>query len=205
MKIPKLLLSHSEINVNSKHILKDRDDDNMDIKSALIIAIESDNLDIVKILLKNPNINVNTRSKKKIPYSDQYEEKTALCVAIEKGNIEIIKELLSSKDIDINSRQFINISYPYREMDDPTRKTTCSALKIAIDKKNVDIANLLISHPGISINDQDSEYIEYMSKMSSWIEYKMGGSWSYIMPLIYEVMNYPGSSFELQFKAKSKK
>lgn len=36
--------------------------------------------------------------------------------------------------------------------------------------------------------------------MSSFTEYKMGGGWYYIMPLLHEVMHHPGRDFEVKIE-----
>ena len=197
IEIAKLLLSHPQIDVNFNHKIEDNDNDNIDVKSALILAIENEELDIVKLLLANPKIDVNARSIKKKAYEKDYDEKTPLYFAIQKGNIEITKEILKSNDFDINSSQLIKVSYPYEEGNDPTTKTLISALNLATEQSNLDIVNLLLSHPKISLNEQSTKCLKYMSKMSSFVEYKMGGGWSYIMPLINKVMNNPGNDFKL--------
>ncbi|KAK8881653.1 hypothetical protein M9Y10_004397 [Tritrichomonas musculus] len=197
IEIAKLLLSHPQIDVNFNHKIEDNDNDNIDVKSALILAIENEELDIVKLLLANPKIDVNARSIKKKAYEKDYDEKTPLYFAIQKGNIEIIKEILKSNDFDVNSSQLIKVSYPYEEGNDPTTKTLISALNLATEQSNLDIVNLLLSHPKISLNEQSTKCLKYMSKMSSFVEYKMGGGWSYIMPLINKVMNNPGNDFKL--------
>lgn len=75
-------------------------------KTALYIAIEKGNIEIVKLLLKNEKIDVNISNRIKWHESgtdncNQYE-KTALFLAIEKENIEIIELLLSNNKIDVN-------------------------------------------------------------------------------------------------------
>lgn len=194
-EITKLLLSHSYINVNSKHIIKEKHEF-LNIKSALILAIENDDLEIVKLLLKDPYIDVNTIFVEFV--FGQYQQKTALCVALEKGNIEIIKELLLTENIDLNSKQIVSVVYPYEEWEDPTTKTVRCALNIAIDKQNIDIINLLLSHSKIRINDQKDECLDYISPLSTYTEGRGGGGWYHSMPLIKEIMDYPGSNFHLQ-------
>ena len=71
-------------------------------KTALNIAVEKNNLEIVKLLLKNERIDVNA------PYKpNEREVESALYLAVEKENIEIIKLLLTNDQLDIN---FLNIS-----------------------------------------------------------------------------------------------
>lgn len=87
-------------------------------KSALIVAVENDNDDIVRLLLNNPEIKVNAVSKlsrldevegwEDARYHGRKKEKTtiiekpALYIAVQNNNIEIIKLLLQHPDIDIN-------------------------------------------------------------------------------------------------------
>lgn len=123
-------------------------------KTALHIAVEQNDLDIVKMLLSYEKINVNTISiyNYKIEKHDKgyryYEhevvEKTALLVAVENDNLEIIKLLLEQKNIDVTKpltfTSYIKTSNPFNN----TRKIIKKkVLDVAIQKNNQTIINTL--------------------------------------------------------------
>ncbi len=74
-----------------------------DKKTALNMAVEYNNIDLVKLLLSCKNINVNIESIS-IPRSKAKYNKTALYIAVEKNNEEIIKLLLENPLIDVNAK-----------------------------------------------------------------------------------------------------
>lgn len=65
-------------------------------KTALYLAVEIKNIEIIKLLLSNERINVNILNK------SESGNKTTLHLAVEKEYIEIIKLLLNNKEIEIN-------------------------------------------------------------------------------------------------------
>ena len=76
-------------------------------KTALILAIEKDNTEIIQLLLRNPNIDINKKIRKNIETGKclhQHTEKTALHFSVEREKLEIIKLLVSNPKIDINSQ-----------------------------------------------------------------------------------------------------
>ena len=103
-----------------------------------------------------------------------------------------------TENIDLNSKQIVKVVYPYEQWEDPTTKTVKCALNIAIDKQNIDIINLLLSHSKIRINDQKDEYLDYISPLNTYVEGRGGEGWYHSMPLIQELMDYPGSNFHFQ-------
>lgn len=152
-------------------------------KSALIVAVENDNDDIVRLLLNNPEIKVNAVSKlsrldevegwEDARYHGRKKEKTtiiekpALYIAVQNNNIEIIKLLLQHPDIDINLRYINKKIIEYYQYS----KVKKTALHLAIEKDNVDISKLLLQNKNIDVNallskkgkiiEDNNEYEEY--------------------------------------------
>ena len=97
-EIVEILLKDKKIDVNS---IKDN-------KTALMIAIENENLELIRLLISNKDINVNASCEHIIKYDDYYfqdsypEEITPLYLAVDKENIEIIQLLLTNEKIDVN-------------------------------------------------------------------------------------------------------
>ena len=78
-------------------------------KTALYLAIESNDVKIAQLLITYPNIDINIKcTDKTIYYSNEKDPEvnesftTALHYAINRNRIEIIKLLLNNKQIDIN-------------------------------------------------------------------------------------------------------
>lgn len=98
----KLLLKRQDVDVNSLYESKT----STYIKTtALNIAIDQENKEIVRMLLSKPNINVNIKSihKKYISYEiDERSEMTPIYNAVAKRNKEIVQMLLTRNEIDVN-------------------------------------------------------------------------------------------------------
>ena len=95
-------------------------------QTALIIATDNDDIEIVKILLEGTNTDVNAK--------DKYEQ-TALMIATDNGDIEIVKMLLENPNIDVNAK-------------DENGQT---ALMIAAQSGNTEIFKLLHTEPNIDL------------------------------------------------------
>lgn len=89
-------------------------------KTALHVAVEKGNIEIVELLLSNPNININILSISKyfffikigiVVFFLIFVHRTALHIAIDKENMEIIKLLLENTNIDINLKETISIFF----------------------------------------------------------------------------------------------
>lgn len=127
VKTVKALLEHSSTDVNAqarffqlkkekikgkkKLIDKKQIEEDTKTETALHIAVQSYNYDIIKVLLQSPNININARliahhevkkvkqrKEKKVHESD--ETKTALHIAAQQGSAPIVELLLSQPKID---------------------------------------------------------------------------------------------------------
>ena len=122
-------------------------------KTALILVIENNNIDIVKILLSSPKININAYCKHKycehvidVKCIEEDHEKTALHLAIENNNIDIVKILFSSPEIDVNA---------YYKYKDNKRNTT--ALHMAVENKYLEIIACLLEYKRIDLNKKDGQ------------------------------------------------
>ena len=101
--IIKTIIENMEIDINS---VKDN-------KTALIIAVENENLDLVQLLLTNEKIDINLSTEHLS--IKKYSEKIApFYVAVEKENVEIIKLFLKHEKIDINCLNKV-VSYSEQE------------------------------------------------------------------------------------------
>lgn len=130
-------------------------------KTALIMAVEQENIEIIQLLLAYDKIHINDPLliKKGTPDSSinyNYgfkpikeiqldscflEKKSALVLAIEKGSIDITKHLLKHNDIDLN---FINKAYNYSERLPGWDKTT--APNLAVENGCTKIVELLLEY-----------------------------------------------------------
>lgn len=129
IQIIKLLLSNRKIDVNLRYeiINKDyrlknhwkgeNDNETVEKKTPLQIAIEKNNIKIINLLLAKKMINVNMTSYcstshcnfndeeyKTLDDNDKEEEFSALHFAVSKGFMEIVKLLLDQETIDVNSK-----------------------------------------------------------------------------------------------------
>ena len=130
--------------------------------SALHLAVEIGNLEIVQLLLSSSKIDVNLKNKKYsqmnpifqsnkendkdyLYYYSEDSEKTALYIAIENKNIKIVQQLLSREDIDVNIKCKIESNQEK------------APLHLSASLKNVEITSLLVNHKGIDIDIVDEK------------------------------------------------
>lgn len=117
--------------------------------TALILAIEIGNLEIVKILLSKSKINVNKEGMFKTEKTKEIE--TPLCRAVSLNDIDIIQLLLSHSQVDINQKsKYYHESYYSEYLEIYLQEKT--ALAIAIENNNHEIINILLSHSEIDLN-----------------------------------------------------
>lgn len=150
--------------------------------TALHIALEKDNLEIIKTLLSCQNIDVNIKYnlEKHSKFADMTykanEEKTSLCMAIEKENIEAVRLLLSFKNINVNT-PLKRKSESYRKEDQLVVekewwwsdeyfgkleiKEEKTPLFISVEKGNLEIVKLLLPCKDIQPNLLSKSYICY--------------------------------------------
>lgn len=160
IEIINLLLSNSDININSTSVSNGKED------TALNIAIRKNNIEIVKLLLANLEIDVYPQPKKgnkienpliiasrnknyeiielllkypKIDKNEDFAKENILINAINDNDIDIVKLLLSDPNINVN----------YKSV---TENSKDSLLNIAIRKNNNEIIKLFMNHPKIEIN-----------------------------------------------------
>ncbi|KAK8847051.1 hypothetical protein M9Y10_019626 [Tritrichomonas musculus] len=137
--IPRSTRMNNRVNL----INRSRQEFNFENASALHIAIEKENIDIVKLLLKKPEIDVNQQC---IRYHYNYKVKetlTPLHIAIEKENCEIVELLLQNPNIDVNKRSVL-ITANFFVMKTPINQ--------AINLGNAKLVDVLSRHPKININ-----------------------------------------------------
>lgn len=172
-EIVKILLTHSDINVNIKITIEQNTDEckrKKIGKTALHIAIENKNIEIVDYLLSHPKIDANIKCEyyeyNKIKHYNGYEsswhktEKTPLILAAEKQSTDIIKLLLSQSKIILNNESLHNDgtenykknydSSSEKPKIDTTEKKV--SLHIAVENQDVETVKLLLSHPFIDAN-----------------------------------------------------
>lgn len=153
----RILLSHKNIDVNKQSSFKldkkldgyEYDEDNQgneeeeqsgdrerdkqirSKKTALHLAVEKNDIEIVKLLLNYSKIDVNKREKYQLikPLLKIDAQKTALQIAIEKKEIDIVKLLLEQQSISINER------IPYRVDREPKRSLCYCEEEESNDKK----------------------------------------------------------------------
>lgn len=168
-KIVNLLLQNQNIDINMKLLsyyksnegdfLCESEHESKREKTALLLAIEENEIEIVKLLLSNDKIDINCFVKFDIfghekdeirNYKCTVEQETsALYLAIDQNLIEIANLLLENKKIDVNL---------------PTKnKTDCSDKKyskheeitpliIAIKKRRTEIIKMLLKNDKIDVN-----------------------------------------------------
>ena len=162
VEIVKLILSHPNINANVKscEIIQSYSKNNPDVykkegnaiikeKSALLVAAEKREIEIIKLLLANPKINVNDKSISKYGYKTK--EKTVLNYAVLENENEIVKILLENKNIDVN------IKYIYNN-NTTLEQSEVTSLNMAVNNGNIEIIKLLLSNQNIDVNCR-SKYI----------------------------------------------
>ncbi|KAK8887437.1 hypothetical protein M9Y10_038481 [Tritrichomonas musculus] len=104
------LLSIKKIDPNSKHIKLSTfsgSEKDYQEKSALIIAIERENIEIIRLLVSIKKTNVNSIHLNRYDGGKYIEENNALIIATMTKNPEIVQLLLSRKNIDINAKYFL--------------------------------------------------------------------------------------------------
>ena len=117
-------------------------------KTALFLAVEKENFEIVKLLLSNENVDVNCSCS--FEYDPEHhikEEQTPLLMAVSKQNIEIIGLLLSNNKIDVNCvGNYIDnyIGYENETHYECSDEKLITALSIAIQNQNIEIIKLLL-------------------------------------------------------------
>lgn len=127
IEIVKLLLNNDkiDININNREIEAHnsvtatiRKIAMLKEKTALFLAVEKENIEIIKLLLNKENLLINE-------YNGEWFL-TALHLAAQKSNIEIVKLLLSRKDINKNIKQGFSNKKPidYAKNDEIIRLLT---------------------------------------------------------------------------------
>ena len=113
-------------------------------RTALHVAIEKENIEMVKILLTRKDIDINLYWKSKNENCLIDDKKTALHLAVEKSNVEIVKLLLLYQNIDVNC---LTLAFKGPDLIEKT------ALQIAVENENAEIVKLLLSKPNIDVNN----------------------------------------------------
>lgn len=151
--------------------------------TALHMAIEKGNLEMVRLLLTNPKIDINARKifKLKKQLLNIKYQKTPLQIAIEKKYVDIVKLLLEQASISINERtpyafdRTPSIRMEYDENDahevqvGTSRHDNClrTPLHIAVQTGCIEIIQLLLQNKFINITIPDGNNqlaIDYTDK-----------------------------------------
>ncbi|KAK8852941.1 hypothetical protein M9Y10_017936 [Tritrichomonas musculus] len=157
-EIVELMISQKGIKINSKFVSKsdtmtneseqaNKGKEREINKTALHIAFENNNSDIVKILLRNENIDINSILLTKYKFIEVLNERkktielSPLFMAIQKGMLDIAELLLERDGIDINLR--------CKTSEDDIK----TALSEAVFKDNMEIVKLLLDKDNLKIND----------------------------------------------------
>ena len=112
--------------------------------TALHVAIEKENIEIIKLLLTRKDIDVNCLAI--IFKGPKLHQKTALHIAVENENAEIVKLLLSNQNIDVN---YIMISSILSRHGSTQHMT---ALYIAVGNDDIEIAYILCLYQHTDVN-----------------------------------------------------
>ena len=168
-EIIKLLLNTDDIDVN---VINNENDNiwggNMIMfceltkkKTALYVAIEKENIEIIKLLLANNNIDVNIPNMEDACTGGGDEKvwkRTALYNAISKNNNEITKLLLQNDKIDVN--------IPCKEWADwagggvrGEGTILKSPLYLSISKMNDEICKILLGYENLNVNFINGNFI----------------------------------------------
>lgn len=147
------LIHHPQIDINLQ---------TSNNETALQIAMDDNNFEIMKVLLQHPQIDPNVTIS---------QNKTSLHLACENSQKDIIQMLLSNPAtnvncIDTNGQTPISIAVDHSRIDiinllmnRPDLKVSLRSqrnpIKSAIDKSNQEIFSLLIHHPSFDINQID--------------------------------------------------
>ncbi|KAK8853002.1 hypothetical protein M9Y10_018000 [Tritrichomonas musculus] len=151
-----LLLCKFDYYIFAEFLLKNKNIDINTIKylskfTALHLAAQNDNIEIVKLLLSTPNVDVNVQSEDIIDDGKIQKGFTALHFAALNNNIEIAKLLLSTPNIDVNIQTSADGYFFERNT-----YFTYTALHLAVQYDNIEIVKLLLSNSNIDVNIQIS-------------------------------------------------
>ncbi|KAK8849291.1 hypothetical protein M9Y10_018660 [Tritrichomonas musculus] len=159
-------------------------------KSALHVAVEKENIDIIKLLLSCNDIDVNLLYKSHLGSCIEDDQKTALHIAVKKSNPEIVKLLLSCKKIDVNCIKS-KFRLPYYNNE--------TALHIAVENENTEIVLLLLSCKNIDVNI----YMESGSVAAAHLCHKMTALFMAVKKGNLEIVNalcsHKSTNIELPF------
>ena len=162
--IVKFLLINPEIDVNQKMTSyydtknsynSEKLDINREEKTALHIAAEKGNLEIVELLCQNSKININEKTIDCYPSDDDTRERiTPLHFAIDNEDSEIVAFLVENPKIDINlkttfERWWNGGKEEYKEI---------TPLCFAVEKGNLEICRIILSNMNVDVNKKLIEF-----------------------------------------------
>lgn len=152
-KMVKLLIKRQDVDVNSLYGSKTC---TFIETTALNIAIDQENKEIVRILLSKPNINVNIKSfhEKHISYEiDERSEMTPIYNAVAKRNKEIVQMLLTRNEIDVNIPYLFSSKEGYSVYKGvKTYQIKKTPLNLAVENNDIEIVDFLLMKNDIDAN-----------------------------------------------------
>ena len=130
-------------------------------KTALYVAIEKENIEIIKLLLANKNIDVNIPNMEDAFTGGGDEmvwKRTALYNAIRKRNNDIVKLLLQNDKIDVNipGKEWADWAAGGERGEGTTLR---SPLYLSISTQNDEISRILLGYENLDVNFINGNFI----------------------------------------------
>lgn len=175
-KFFKLFLSNNDINCNLQNCYIN-DNEVIENKTPLYIAVYEKKADVVAALLKFPSVDVDILSGV-LDKGKYMSYKTPLFIASELGYDNIVRILLTHPEIDINEQSEINIINQRKDTEDTGSPEKKTALYIAVEKMNIKVVNELLRNKEIDVNllndiYKDGKYLNYDTDRDRYVSYNV--------------------------------